>query len=124
MHYVIKSVKEAKNLPRKKNNKYNRISILHPNLDKCLVNDLEEKLNKYYFECGCKTGSSFVIVGIIISIIHFVIHAEQFSIYYILYYVITTISFAIIGKLVGLLNARIKLIRLQKEVAELYSKNT
>jgi len=65
----------------------------------------EEKLNTYVAECGCNTGTYFLVAGILLSIPMFVI--SDFSIMSkILVGMLICFVFAIVGKLIGLRYAK------------------
>ncbi len=71
-----------------------------------------KKFNKYYFACGCDTGTYFMLGAIILVVLLYFFNANFVTlglVKWIIYSVIFVIVFSIIGKLVGLLSAKIKL---------------
>lgn len=79
----------------------------------------ENKLNSYIKDCGCNTGTYFLVFATVISIILFPL--VTFSIWKkILASVVFCCFMAILGKLVGLYIARVKFYKLlQKFINEL-----
>jgi hypothetical protein len=121
MYYIIKNIDDLNSLPPNSNSGFRRILIQHPDIDRRILNGLEEKLNKNYFACGCQSGGSFTLIGIFICVVHAVFSAKQFSINHLFYYFVFIIVTALIGKIVGLLDAKIKLVKVRKKIAKLYS---
>ena len=80
------------------------------------VSDL---IKTYNNECGCKTGSFFMSLVFTITVISYFLTGGRFSLIefkHILWLVGITLIAALTGKLVGLLQARWKLIKLSNEI--------
>ncbi|MBA4407611.1 hypothetical protein C0389_10080 [bacterium] len=78
-----------------------------------------EQINKYRNACGCETGSVFLTIASVVCIIGIVSNFSFFEfsfLHKVLFSVVFIFIFSIIGKLVGLFIAKIKLYRLLKNL--------
>lgn len=81
-----------------------------------------KKFNKYYFACGCNTGTFFIFISITLILILycsnlFFTNTSLFN--GIIYSIIFIVGFAVLGKFIGLLIAKLKLIFLVNELNKL-----
>lgn len=75
----------------------------------------EKKLNAYVTECGCNTGTYFLVAGIMLSISMFVISGLSIM-SNILFSILICFVFAIAGKLIGLGYARYNFYKLLRKI--------
>lgn len=91
---------------------FRKIELNLPYLNKSENKVWEKLVQKEYFSCGCTTGSYFVGAGILLTCIY-IIYTFIFELPISLKIVLATIvGFAILGKLIGLLLAHIRLLRI------------
>ena len=75
----------------------------------------EERLNTYVTECGCNTGTYFLVAGIILSVVMFVISGLTI-VSNILFSMLICFVFAIVGKLIGVRYARYNFYKRLKKI--------
>ncbi len=91
---------------------FRKIELNLPYLNNSENKVWEKLVQKEYFSCGCTTGSYFVGAGILLTCIYIIytfIFEMPISVKMIL---ATIVGFAILGKLVGLLLAHVRLLRI------------
>jgi hypothetical protein len=91
---------------------FKKIELKLPYLNDLQNEAWEKRIQKEYFSCGCTTGSYFVGLGILIAIIYLVYTLTVGTSISIKMILITIVGLAILGKLVGLFSAHIRLIRI------------
>lgn len=82
---------------------------------------ISNQINKYNNACGCETGSLFMSLTLIITIAGYFISGGKFSaitLYQVLWGAGITLFAALVGKGIGLLFARWKLIKLSDGLVE------
>lgn len=100
---------------------FKKIDLKLPHLNDLQNQTWEKLIKKEYFSCGCTTGSYFVGIGILCSLIYIVYtfaFPTPISIKMILALVV---GMAILGKLVGLFLAHIRLLRIVQSLLYLRS---
>ena len=111
----IEQLQELKSITKP----FKTIKLKLPFLDDLQNQSWGKLVHKEYFSCGCTTGSYFMGVGILCSLVYILytfIVELPISIKTIL---ILIIGAAILGKLVGLLSAHIRLLRIIQSLSYL-----
>jgi hypothetical protein len=82
-----------------------KITLLYDHLSKTERQNWEDKLSRYYFECGCDIGSKFAIVFLFLYLIFIFVIAGISSILEwqtIVYGIVFVVIGAVLGKIFGL----------------------
>ncbi len=74
----------------------------------------EQKLNQYYFACGCREGALFIYVLIIPIILYFLIFDHIYLDWPII--ILGVLSASLLGKITGLIFSRYKLHKIYNEL--------
>lgn len=120
---IIKDIDEINILIKKRKYNFSEIVIDLPYFTVEENKKYSDKINKYYLSCGCETGTYFMIFAIlfatIISVCELFFKATPL-LWGIIYSVIFVLISAIIGKLTGLLIAKIRLHKTFKKINKIY----
>jgi uncharacterized integral membrane protein len=124
MGYVVKNIDMLNELLESKKYNISNIAIDLPELTIEKNRLYSKKINKYYFACGCDTGTYFMAGAflLVLSLFFFNLYFVEMELFkWITYSIIFVILSAIVGKLVGLFFSKIKLrktiMRLKKEIS-------
>lgn len=112
MGYVVKNTEMLDELLQKKKYHISNIVIDLPELTIEENQFYSKRINKYYFACGCDTGTYFMVGAFLLSLMLFffnLILVEMGLFKWIIYSLILILLSAIVGKLVGLTFSKIKL---------------
>lgn len=123
MSYIIRNLEELNSLKKNKKTNLSEIIIDLPNITIEENQKYSAKINKYYFACGCETGTYFMVIAILSMIILSAfgfIFKDTSLLWSIIYSVIFVLIFSIIGKLSGLSLAKINLNRTIKKINKKY----
>lgn len=96
-----------------------------PELSESINQEKSQLLNNYKNECGCSTGSLFMGVSIISIISYYLISKQGISdidLKNLLLFTVLVIGSALIGKIVGLLWARFRMIQVVRKTVALTNK--
>jgi hypothetical protein len=83
----------------------------HPDNPSNPVITLNEKMEKYKNECGCKLGAKFMAAGFVLSLIFFIYQDSLISLKFLIhlpFIAAITIGAAGIGKITGILFAKLR----------------
>jgi hypothetical protein len=113
MEFIIENISALEQLKQDKNLKLSvrKIKLNANDLDFSATD--EKRLNQYYFACGCQSGAMAVGLSILFLVVNHIFNF--FSLHWAMIIVIV-FSAAFIGKISGLIYAKIEFERLYKKL--------